>query len=117
MIRASSHKRADGPGCRPLAELNGAGINVATPWNLNLVRSRAKYFLTGRRDSSYPTIQLSDHLDFRGLMRMIEHVSPERVMVYHLRGQGRPSGPPPAGMRPGYNFVDCMIDLCDKYDK
>lgn len=44
---------------------------------------RKKYFLTGRRDSSYPTIQLSDHLDFRGLMRMIEHVSPREVLVYH----------------------------------
>ena len=75
-----------GPAAGPLAELNGAGINVATPWNLNLVRSRAKYFLTGRRDSSYPTIRLSDHLDFRGLMRMIEHVSPERVLVYHPQG-------------------------------
>ena len=70
----------------PLAALNGAAINVVTPWNLNLVRSRAKYFLTGRRDTTYPTIQLSDHLDFRGLMRMIEHVSPERVLVYHPQG-------------------------------
>ncbi|OYV11360.1 MAG: putative mRNA 3-end processing factor [Methanosaeta sp. ASO1] len=32
------------------------------------------------------TSELSDHLDFRGLMRMIEHVSPERVLVYHPQG-------------------------------
>jgi putative mRNA 3-end processing factor len=71
----------------PLTEVNGGGINVVTPWNLPLVRSRNKYFLTGRRDTSYPTIQLSDHLDFRGLMKMIEHVSPEKVLVYHPEGE------------------------------
>ncbi|MEI8004552.1 MAG: MBL fold metallo-hydrolase RNA specificity domain-containing protein, partial [Methanothrix sp.] len=32
------------------------------------------------------TIQLSDHLDFRGLMKMIEHVSPRNVLVYHPKG-------------------------------
>ena len=86
----------------PLAALNGAAINVVTPWNLNLVRSRAKYFLTGRRDTTYPTIQLSDHLDFRGLMRMIEHVSPERVLVYH-----------PPGARAGllaHHLQECGLD-------
>jgi len=86
----------------PLAALNGAAINVVTPWNLNLVRSKAKYFLTGRRDTTYPTIQLSDHLDFRGLMRMIEHVSPERVLVYH-----------PPGARAGllaHHLQECGLD-------
>lgn len=76
-----------GQAAGPLAEVNGGGINVVTPWNLHQVPCRSKYFLTGRRDSSYPTIQLSDHLDFRGLMRMIEHVSPQEALVYHPEGE------------------------------
>jgi len=71
----------------PLTEVNGGSTNVVTPWNLPHVRGHNKYFLTGRRDTSYPTIQLSDHLDFRGLMRMIEHISPEEVLVYHPEGK------------------------------
>ena len=70
----------------PLTEVKGGISNVVTPWNLHQVQSRNKYFLTGRRDTSYPTIQLSDHLDFRGLMKMIEHVSPREVLVYHPEG-------------------------------
>ena len=71
----------------PLTEVNGNGYNVVTPWNLAQVPGRNKYFLTGRRDTSYPTIQLSDHLDFRGLMKMIEHISPQEIMVYHPEGE------------------------------
>ncbi len=71
----------------PLTEVNGCGTNVVTPWNLPQVRCKSKYFLTGRRDTSYPTIRLSDHLDFRGLMKMIEHVSPKEVLVYHPEGE------------------------------
>jgi putative mRNA 3-end processing factor len=71
----------------PLTEVNGDGYNVVTPWNLSQVPGRNKYFLTGRRDTSYPTIQLSDHLDFRGLMKMIEHISPQEILVYHPEGE------------------------------
>lgn len=71
----------------PLTEVNGNGYNVVTPWNLSQVPGRNKYFLTGRRDTSYPTIQLSDHLDFRGLMKMIEHISPQEILVYHPEGE------------------------------
>ena len=71
----------------PLTEINGSGINVVTPWNLFQVPGRNKYFLTGRRDTSYPTIRLSDHLDFRGLMRMIEHIQPKEILVYHPEGE------------------------------
>jgi putative mRNA 3-end processing factor len=71
----------------PLTEVNGNGYNVVTPWNLAQVPGRNKYFLTGRRDTSYPTIQLSDHLDFRGLMKMIEHISPQEILVYHPAGE------------------------------
>ncbi|VVB72093.1 Uncharacterised protein [uncultured archaeon] len=71
----------------PLTEVNGGGSNVVSPWNLYQVHGKNKYFLTGRRDTSYPTIQLSDHLDFRGLMKMMEHVSPKEVLVYHPEGE------------------------------
>jgi putative mRNA 3-end processing factor len=73
-------------GAGPLVPVNDDGTNVVTPWNLSQVHCRSKYFLTGRRDTSYPTIRLSDHLDFRGLMRMIERVRPEAVLVYHPEG-------------------------------
>jgi putative mRNA 3-end processing factor len=71
----------------PLTEVNDSGSNVVVPWNLHQLRGRNKYLLTGRRDTSYPTIQLSDHLDFRGLMKMIEHVSPREALVYHPEGE------------------------------
>ncbi len=75
------------PEAGPLIPVNGSEINVVTPWSLAQVRGSNKYFLTGRRDTSYPTIRVSDHLDFRGLMRMIEHVSPQEVLVYHPEGE------------------------------
>jgi putative mRNA 3-end processing factor len=101
-----------GSAAGPLAEVNGGVSNVVTPWNLHQVHSRNKYFLTGRRDRSYPTIQLSDHLDFRGLMKMIEHVSPQEVLVYH-----------PAGERASllaHHLVECgmettSLDLIEKF--
>jgi putative mRNA 3-end processing factor len=71
----------------PLTKINGSDNNVVSPWSLSKVPGRNKYMLTGRRDSYYPTIQLSDHLDFRGLMRMIEHISPQEVLVYHPEGE------------------------------
>jgi putative mRNA 3-end processing factor len=70
----------------PLTGVNCGETNVVTPWSLPQVRSKDKYFLTGRRDSSYPTIRLSDHLDFRGLIKMIHHVSPQEILVYHPEG-------------------------------
>jgi putative mRNA 3-end processing factor len=70
----------------PFAEVSD-GLNVVTPWNLSKVKGRNKYVLTGRNDYYYPTIRLSDHLDFRGLMKMIEHVNPQEILVYHPGGQ------------------------------
>lgn len=74
------------PEAGSLTKANGRGTNVVTPWNLHQLPGRNKYFLTGRRDTSYPTIRLSDHLDFRGLMKMFEHVSPQEILVYHPEG-------------------------------
>lgn len=70
----------------PLEEISDANINVVSPWNLGRIRGTNKFILTGRKDMSYPTIRLSDHLDFRGLMRMIEHTSPQEVFIYHPEG-------------------------------
>ncbi|MDM7911932.1 MAG: MBL fold metallo-hydrolase [Methanotrichaceae archaeon] len=75
------------PDAGPLTKANGMGTNVVTPWNLHQLPGRNKYFLTGRRDMSYPTIRLSDHLDFRGLMKMFEHISPQEILVYHPEGE------------------------------
>lgn len=79
--------RALMPDAGPLTKANGSGTNVVTPWNLHQLPGRNKYFLTGRRDTSYPTIRLSDHLDFRGLMKMFEHISPKEILVYHPEGE------------------------------
>jgi putative mRNA 3-end processing factor len=71
----------------PLTEINGQRNNVVSPWNLYKAPGRNKYILTGRRDSGFPAIRLSDHLDFRGLMLMMEHISPSHVLVYHPEGE------------------------------
>jgi putative mRNA 3-end processing factor len=71
----------------PFTSINGHCTNVVTPWNLDQVPGRNKYILTGRTDLSYPIIRISDHLDFRGLIKMIEHISPEEVLVYHPGGE------------------------------
>jgi putative mRNA 3-end processing factor len=71
----------------PLAEINDTSINVVSPWNLRHVQGSNKFILTGRKDLSYPTIRLSDHLDFRGLIRMIEHTSPQEIFIYHPEGK------------------------------
>jgi putative mRNA 3-end processing factor len=62
------------------------GVNVVTPASLQWIASRNKFLLTGRSNISYPKIRLSDHLDFRGLLRMIDHVSPSATVVYHPEG-------------------------------
>ncbi len=62
------------------------GVSVVTPSNLPYVHSSERYMLTGRRDTPWKRIRLSDHLDFRGLMRMMDHVSPEFTIFYHPSG-------------------------------
>lgn len=68
-------------------EENGTDLNVVTPPELSRVRSERKYVLTGRSDLPFPQIRLSDHLDFKGLMRMVERVSPEAALIYHPEGR------------------------------
>ncbi|MDM7935264.1 MAG: MBL fold metallo-hydrolase [Methanothrix sp.] len=75
-----------GQAAGPLTEISDGRTNVVTPWSLPGLSCRQKYFLTGRRGGFCPTIRLSDHLDFRGLMGMIEHLQPEAVLLYHPEG-------------------------------
>jgi putative mRNA 3-end processing factor len=74
-------------GAGPFTGIDCHCTNVVTPWSLDQVPGRNKYILTGRTDMGYRTIRISDHLDFRGLMKMIEHISPEEVLVYHPGGE------------------------------
>ncbi|MBN1324104.1 MAG: hypothetical protein JW986_08965 [Methanotrichaceae archaeon] len=75
------------PKAGPLVDVSewGAGPSVVAPSILPQMVG-PKYILTGRRDGRYNRIMISDHLDFRGLMRMFEHVSPEAAIVYHPQG-------------------------------
>ena len=45
--------------------------------------SGRKYVLTAQSFYRYPRIVLSDHLDYEGILRMIEHCDPEHVLFYH----------------------------------
>ncbi|MDF0590624.1 MBL fold metallo-hydrolase [Candidatus Methanocrinis natronophilus] len=76
------------PGYGPFTpmEENGSDLNVVSPWELSRVKSQRKYVLTGRSDLPFPQIRLSDHLDFKGLMRMVEKTSPDAALIYHPEG-------------------------------
>ncbi|AEA46048.1 MBL fold metallo-hydrolase RNA specificity domain-containing protein [Archaeoglobus veneficus] len=50
-------------------------------------RSGRRYVLTAQNFYSFPRIVLSDHLDYEGILRMVEHCNPEHVIFYH----GNPS--------------------------
>lgn len=66
-------------------------ISVVPPWDLDKLPSHmSKFVMTGRSDYKYPAIQISDHLDARGLEAMVKNIDPEFTVVYH-----------PAGHRPG----------------
>jgi putative mRNA 3-end processing factor len=102
LIRALGYKEEIGMGPKSLAltqelmpgsgpytpvEENGTDLNVVTPRDLYHVKSKRKYVLTGRNDLPYTQIRLSDHLDFKGLMRMMEKISPEAALIYHPEGK------------------------------
>jgi len=60
---------------------------VVPPWDLGkLPRDIAKYVLTGRSDYYYPAINISDHLDATGLVKMVEDIDPEVAIIYHPNG-------------------------------
>ncbi len=53
----------------------------------NLPRYGGGYVLTAQRFYRWPRITVSDHLDYRGILEMIDHCEPEEVVFYH----GKPS--------------------------
>jgi putative mRNA 3-end processing factor len=61
-------------------------VNLISPRNLGGIKGK-KYILTAQRFYKWPRIVISDHLDFLGLLAMIDHCDPEHVIFYH----GRPS--------------------------
>ena len=62
-------------------------ISIVPPWDLSKLPSNiSKYVMTGRSDYRYPAIQISDHLDARGLVTMVKDIDPEFTVVYHPNG-------------------------------
>ena len=74
-----------------LGEAGGNTLCVVPPWDLErLPWHTSKYVMSGRSGFRYPSIQISDHLDVRGLTDMVRWIDPEFTVVYH-----------PSGHRPG----------------
>ncbi len=74
-----------------LGECGHEGVCIVPPRALaDLPDSMPKYVMTGRVDQRYAAISISDHLDARGLVQMVEKLDPEMTLVYH------PKGPRPA---------------------
>jgi len=66
------------------------GIDVSEDADVNLVSPRRlsecqgkRYILTAQRFYRWPRIVISDHLDFLGILDMIDHCNPEHVIFYH----------------------------------
>ncbi|MBN2109907.1 MAG: MBL fold metallo-hydrolase, partial [Methanosarcinaceae archaeon] len=65
----------------------GDHVCIVPPWDLDrLPPDMPRYVMTGRADYRYPVIQISDHLDARGLTRMVRDLYPEFTVVYHPAG-------------------------------
>ncbi len=63
-----------------------ADVNLVSPRRLVESKGR-RYILTAQRFYRWPRIVISDHLDFLGILDMIDHCNPEHVIFYH----GRPT--------------------------
>ncbi len=71
----------------PLVELDSdCGVRITTPGEIPSIQAAKKFILTGRRDYKFPTINISDHMDVNGLIRMTQQCAPEAVIVYHPGG-------------------------------
>ncbi len=65
--------------CRALGiEVGSGGAKITSPSKL-----KKGYILTAQKYYKLPRIVISDHLDYRGLLEMIEHCKPEHVIFYH----------------------------------
>ncbi|MDI6888109.1 MAG: MBL fold metallo-hydrolase [Methanocellales archaeon] len=66
---------------------NGGKMGIVPPWYLHRLPDRLdKFVLTGRGCRPHKRIRISDHLDFNGLVKMVEKCSPEMTIVYHPTG-------------------------------
>ncbi|MBO8182764.1 MAG: MBL fold metallo-hydrolase [Archaeoglobus sp.] len=65
---------------------NEAEVNLVSPKELYESRGR-RFILTAQNFYRWPRIVVSDHLDFLGILAMIDHCDPEHVIFYH----GRPA--------------------------
>ncbi len=70
--------------CRELGiEVDDSGeITITSPKEL-YYRSGRKYILTAQNLYKIPKIVVSDHLNYSGILSMIEHCKPECVIIYH----------------------------------
>ncbi|MEM2271475.1 MAG: MBL fold metallo-hydrolase [Archaeoglobaceae archaeon] len=63
-------------------EVGNSGSCIVSPRNL-----KDGYILTAQRYYRHPRIVISDHMDYRGIIAMVEHCKAEHVIFYH----GKPS--------------------------
>ncbi len=71
--------------CRALnLKVGDSGTLIVPPKKLSRYGG---YILTAQRFYRWPRIVLSDHIDYRGILRMVEHCKAEHVIFYH----GNPS--------------------------
>lgn len=61
-------------------------VNLISPRSLYTVKGR-KYILTAQNFYNVPRIVVSDHVDYNGILGMVEHCKPQHVLFYH----GKPS--------------------------
>jgi putative mRNA 3-end processing factor len=61
-------------------------VKLVSPRNLYSYKGN-RYVLTAQKFYRFPRIVVSDHLDFNGILSMIEHCNPEHIIFYH----GKPS--------------------------
>ncbi len=59
-------------------------VVITSPRELKNKAGR-KYVLTAQKFYSFPRIVVSDHVDYRGILEMVEHCDPEYVLFYHGR--------------------------------
>ncbi|PHP46053.1 hypothetical protein B6V01_001075 [Methanosarcinales archaeon ex4572_44] len=65
---------------------NDANVWIVPPHELSGIERSNRFVLTCRSDYYYPAIHLSDHMDVRGLVAMVEHCQPEATLLYHPKG-------------------------------
>ncbi|MCS7130425.1 MAG: MBL fold metallo-hydrolase [Archaeoglobaceae archaeon] len=59
-------------------EVGDSGSKIVSPRNL-----KEGYILTAQRSYKAPRIVISDHIDYRGIIAMVEHCKAEHVIFYH----------------------------------